>query len=129
MGYNIRREIGTGGPYGLPDEPAIRRFGMKNAIFALFAVLLAMAISCTGSLGPVKEPAQYTPDGRLLVNLTIGASRTARAMTLDLAKAGADYYEVTFFDGTDYYRTAWDFTKNGRIRVPVGTYATASEKK
>ena len=101
---------------------------MKKTFFAVCAVLLALLLfSCDAIVDTdSSEPVEYTADGRPLVSLTIGTSR-ARALTTDLAKAGADFYEVTFFDGTDYYRASWDFTKTGRIKIPAGTYATSGE--
>ena len=101
---------------------------MNKVFFPVLAMLLALAMfSCENTFkGPVSE-LEYTEDGRLMVDLTIGG--TGRALTADLARAGVDYYEVTFYDadGDKYYRAVWDYTRSGRIRVPIGTYDTSAK--
>jgi len=101
---------------------------MKKRVFAAVAVLVALAVfSCVDPIMGTTEPVQYTDDGRPMVNLTIGTGSSGRALTTALAKPGVDYYEVTFFDGNTYYRAAWDYTRDGKIRVPAGTYDTADK--
>jgi len=97
---------------------------MKKAFFAALAALMALAfVGCPVGPGGT-EPVEYTADGRPLVNLTIN-SKLSRALTAELAKAGADYYEVVFKNGSNYYKAAWDWGKTGRIKVEPGTYAAA----
>jgi len=105
---------------------------MKKVFFTILAVLTALAVfSCNGTslANEPNEPVEYTADGRPLVDLTIGTGNAGRALTQPLAKAGADFYEVTFYDtvGAKYYRASWDFTRNGRIRIPAGDYSDADK--
>ena len=102
-------------------------FCMKRVFFPLLAALLALAVfSCNDFTAPPLAEREYTEDGRLMVDLTIGGAD--RALIPELARAGADFFEVTFYDvvGLRYYRAAWDFTRTGRIRVPVGDYASTT---
>jgi len=102
---------------------------MKKAIFATITVLLALVIVTCDAFPPAPESNNnivgYTDDGRPLIELSIGINRSGRALTLDLAKGGVDYYEVAFQDPTNpskVYRTSWDYTRTGRISIPPGDY-------
>jgi hypothetical protein len=95
---------------------------MKKAFFALITVFLSLALfSCFFTAPDTPEP---RADG--MVELTIGTT-APRALTLALAKAGVNYYEVVFSDGSKYYRTAWHAAQgNGKLVVPAGIYDTAT---
>jgi hypothetical protein len=102
---------------------------LKHLCFIGIAVLLASAmVSCDFVEKPdvpLSNIVGYTDDGTPLVSLKIktGASR---ALTLTLARAGIDYYEVVFFDGAKYYRASWDYTKTGSIIIPAVNYSGAN---
>jgi hypothetical protein len=104
---------------------------LKHLCFIGIAVLLASAmVSCDFVEKPNVPGGDnivgYTEDGTPLVSLTIGVP-TGRALTLPLARAGVDYYEVIFRNGTDYYRASWNYTQKGKIIIPAVTYASATE--
>ena len=102
---------------------------MKKMFFAVCAVLLALAIfSCVDTIVPENGPDGYTEDGRPMKSLTIRTGGVGRALTGPLAKAGADFYEVSFFDGTNYYRKSWNWAETGKIIVPFGDYYMDSAK-
>lgn len=95
------------------------------------ALLLAMA-GCEGlavdSLTD-SDPVQYTEDGRQMVNLAINTGGGVRALTTALAQAGVNYYEVVFYDGTNYYRTSGYKGQTLKLWVPPDTYASDSTGK
>ena len=100
---------------------------MKKAIFAGIAVLLALVIfSCEG-FDPAQRIVGYTDDGRPLIELSIDHT-ASRALTDTLARAGISFFEVAFYDGTDYYRTSWNRGRSGSIRLPPGVYGLNAEK-
>ena len=105
---------------------------MKKAFLAVITVFLSLALfSCffTAPDTPDNEPMQYTADGRPLVNLTIGTSRTRSLTDAQAKNGGITYYEVAFYDNTTgseaYYRTSWRFDQKGKLRVPPGDYRPA----
>jgi len=109
---------------------------MKRTFLALCAVLLVISMTtCNNVTAPLdteNEPPLFTEDGRPMVRLSIGVGNgSARALTHALAKGTIDYYEVAFKDqapgSTTVYRTAWDYTKRGRLAVPAGNYNTAAK--
>lgn len=96
-------------------------------IFPALAVLISFAlITCDGFGGPDGEQIEYTEDGRPLIELTINPAG-GRALTANITKGSADYYEVAFFDGTNYYRTSWFYSQIGKIKIPPGDYAGAGK--
>ena len=105
---------------------------MKKMWLGGFAVLLILAMAgCDGlAFGSIKDgdSVQYTEDGRQMVNLTINTGG-ARALTQALAQAGINYYEVVFYDGTTYYRTAGYKGQTLKLWVPPDTYASDSTGK
>jgi hypothetical protein len=92
------------------------------------AVLVLALAGCDGlALGSLKgsDLAQYTEDGRRIVNLTINTGAgTARALTQALAKNAINYYEVVFCDGADYYRVAGHKGETLKLSLPAGSYLT-----
>jgi len=112
---------------------------MKKTIFILFAVLLVLLMAGCDLLTPPLDTEDvdlplFTEDGRPMVHLSIGVGNdpTSRAMTENLAKAGANYFEVAFLDPPPnstgaIYRATWDYSKKGRIAVPAGDYSGADK--
>jgi len=98
---------------------------MKKRFLAVVTALLALAVLSCDAFSASKDVIEYTEDGRPLVTLDIGANRS-RALTDALARAGTDYFEVTFQENGNIYRASWDYTKRGRIKVPAATYTGAS---
>jgi len=102
---------------------------MKKTILALFAVLLvlSLAISCgDGSNDPAPS---VTNDGKVTIAITVeDDTGTGRALTSGLGSVAANYYEVVFYDGTDYYQTTWGKgTGGGTITIQSGVdYGTAN---
>jgi len=101
---------------------------MKKAIFAGFAVLLALALVTCEVFETAEEEAAtgsnivYDENGNPWgVNLAIGGT-TGRALTLNNAVLYTDYYEVAFYYQGSVYRTTWDKDDVGRLVVPFGTY-------
>jgi len=105
---------------------------MKKAIFAGFAVLLALAMITCDLFPPVSnkdgggdKPDVVYKDGKPWgVNLTINTGSTNRAMTDAIAKGWVNYYEVAFMYGTTIYRAKWRLGEVGRIAVPFGDYTS-----
>ena len=87
-------------------------FFMKKAIFLGITVLLALAIFACPAF--VAEPDNES-------GIRIGTS-SSRALSDLLARAGIDYFEVAFHDGTEVYRTTWNKGQSGRIQLPPGSY-------
>jgi hypothetical protein len=105
---------------------------MKKAFFAGIAVLAALVMMTCDlfpsiETGGSKNDIVYDENGQPLVELTIKTGGASRALTSDLAKSGADFFEVAFKDGTKVYRASWDYTQTGRIRVPLKAYTGAAE--
>jgi hypothetical protein len=109
--------------------PLIRKEIYMKKLYPAIAVLMALAVSSCdfAPLSKGSEPIEYTEDGRPLVNLTIGRPNMSRALTLELARRGVDFYEVAFTDGTKVYRASWDYTQTGKIKVPAGDYGGANK--
>ena len=80
---------------------------MKKTIFALFAVLLVLSLATCDLLEEPPDARGVVEKGmvRLAVNVVDGS--TGRALTTGLGSVAANYYEVVFYDGADYYQTAW----------------------
>jgi len=84
---------------------------MKKTLFALFAVLLVLLpvilLATCDLLEPPPDTEEPPPDGmvRLAVNVVDGSA--GRALTSGLGSVAANYYEVVFYDGADYYQTTW----------------------
>ena len=92
---------------------------MKKLILIGIAVLMAAAIvSCS----VFDEPPAQKPDNSegLLIKFRSG---DGRALTTPIAAAGADYYEVYFYNGTTKVRTSWGNGATGRIRPGDGDYS------
>lgn len=96
---------------------------MRKTIFTALVTLLVLlaVVSCDSFNG---EKPEYTADGQRLVTLKVNADGIAgsRSLTDTLAKAKADYAEVIFKKGTNYYRAA-DYLGTISIKIPVNTYA------
>jgi len=108
---------------------------MKKQIFAVLAVMFALAIvSCdnfpTGDDGLTNV--EYTTDGSgNLTGITLylegGVPRTAenRALSLQIAKAASNYYEVVFTNGSEIARASWSPGESAVIKgVPRVAYGT-----
>jgi hypothetical protein len=101
---------------------------MKKMRFGGLAAVAALVLAGCGAidLDPLAEnsPAEFTKDGRRLVNLTINAGGNARALTQALAQAAINYYEVVFYDaaGSQYYRVAGFKGQSLKLSVPAATY-------
>jgi hypothetical protein len=98
---------------------------MKKTLFVLFAVLLASFLATCDLLNPPDTDDDLpgsTEDG--MVRLSINVAGTSRALTTDLARANADYYEVVFQFGSRFYQAEWDHdTGHTEITIPVANYA------
>jgi hypothetical protein len=89
---------------------------MRTKAYLFIPAILALLLAaCDWEVPTEEEPIRYTKDGRQMVSLSIptddeeltdSGDEASRALTLTLARAGINYYEVVFFDGTDYYRVA-----------------------
>ena len=103
---------------------------MKKAFLIGSAIFMVLLMTACGDLltPPATEEAAnilYTTDGRRLVNLTFGGEENNfRALRLDTAKAGTNFYEVVFVnaDENEFYRTSWKEGQTARLAVPAGTY-------
>jgi hypothetical protein len=98
---------------------------MKKTFLLGFAVLLALAlVSCDFFAGPEQidevPNVVYSPDGRQVTLRLDGqggpSKNMSRALTDNLAKAGHDYFEVVFYDGTDVARASWELGDAAGIR-------------
>ena len=101
----------------------------KTIITALIALLVVLAfVTCDGIItepGAEKPAYSYTKDGRKLVTLSIktgGTTASSRGINDTIAKAGANYVEVIFTDGTHFYKTEGYLGFPLTVTVPVDTY-------
>jgi predicted small lipoprotein YifL len=109
----------------------LRSFLMKKTIFALFAVMLVLSLATCDLLEPPDAAKSVAPEG--MVTIKINVVGLGRAVNLensspDVSVPGpgaADYYEVVFRNGTNYYGKAWDggSTGSGTITIPVANYS------
>jgi len=106
---------------------------MKKAIFAGFAVLLALALVTCDAFPPAEESGEkpdvvYDENGvPWAVNLTVkvaGATNGARSMTSVHDEEWSNYFEVAFLDSATgkYYTAKWRGLEPGRIMVPINDY-------
>jgi hypothetical protein len=97
---------------------------LKHLCFIGIAVLLASAmVSCDFVEKPDVSKSNivgYTEDGTPLLSFKI--KTPGRALSTTQAQKGIDYYEVVFYDGLRYYRTAWDWQQTGRIALPAADF-------
>ena len=94
---------------------------LRRACVFGIVMLLSLTIITCGFNAAENQPniVGYTDDGRPIMELTINAG-VSRALTDVLARASVDFYEVVFFDGTNYHRATWHRGQAGRLRVPAG---------
>jgi len=106
---------------------------MKKAIFAGFAVLLALALVTCDAFPPAEESGEkpdvvYDENGvPWAVNLTVkiaGNTNGARSMTSVHDEEWSNYFEVAFLDSATgkYYTAKWRGLEPGRIMVPINDY-------
>ena len=100
---------------------------MKKTFYALFAVLLVLALA-TCDNGPGDEV--VTEEGMVKLTIKVADLGAGRAVNLTNAKTGlgaANHYEAVFRHGPTgtpkYYQVDWDSaTGEGEIDVPAGNY-------
>jgi hypothetical protein len=97
---------------------------MKKALLWTFVTLLVMLalVSCDnviGGLGGAKV--EYDQNGNRLVEVNI-INNMGRSITDTFAKADANYIEVIFKKGTNYYQASGFRTLALSVRIPVGDY-------
>jgi hypothetical protein len=98
---------------------------MKKALLGTFVTLFIMLalISCDsiiGDLGPAK-PVEYTPDGQKLVEVSIVCD-IDRSITNAIAKNAANYMEVIFKKGGQFYRAEGLRFLPLKVKIPAGSY-------
>ena len=96
---------------------------MKKLFFTLIAVVFALAIVTCDFFAP---PVPVTPDdddglgplqpGEFFIGLN---KASVRALTPALARAGADFFEVVFTNGSLYERGTFREGRTIRMRVPI----------
>jgi len=99
---------------------------MKKLIFGGFAVLLALAlITCEGETPIIGDDGdlidvEYSADGRSLTIYLEGGvrqSKSERALTVDNAKFGHDYFEVVFYAAADRIaRASWELGESVGVK-------------
>ena len=97
----------------------------KTFVIALIALMVMFAVtSCDNIPIPGGEKPEYTADGRKLVTLTvnIGGTENGRSLKDSLAKSEADFVEVIFKNGSDYFRADGVFPTPIKIKIPADTY-------
>jgi hypothetical protein len=67
-------------------------------------------------------------NGVLKISVGGGNSGASRAMIGDIARNAVNYYEVIFYDGSDYTRIAWYKGQSVRLAVPPGNYDGDAKK-
>jgi len=106
---------------------------MKKTVFALFAVLLVLSLATCDLLEAPQAAKSVTEDGQVMKTITIKVEGLGAPRALTLSNAdptggspgpgAADYYEVVFKMGSNYYETAWlASTGSGTITVPIANY-------
>jgi len=97
---------------------------MKRKFFAVFAVLLVLALVTCDSGSGTEEP--VTEGGMVHLTINVGDVSASRALTLagaqGVVNAAGGFFEVVFKDGSDYYRKSWAYGTTGTIDVPARTY-------
>ena len=103
---------------------------MKKTLFALFAVLLVLSLAACNfyemppdARGGLPNPPE---NGMVRLAINVGGGSTNRALTLPLAQADADYYEVVFKSGSLLYQAGFA-SGGGSITIPTGYYDTAEK--
>jgi hypothetical protein len=103
---------------------------MKKTLFALFAVLLASFLATCDLLEPPPDVGgglpDSTEDGMVRLAINVADGEAGRSLTLAQAKDKVNYYEVVFYDGTNYYETKWS-TGKGVITIPTGEYTNVAD--
>jgi len=90
---------------------------MKKTFFAAAAVLLAVLLVTCDNFGP--PPVVDNSEGLII---SFSTDDGTRALTTPIAKAGADFFEVVFDNGTTKVRTSWGGGATGRIIPGNGDY-------
>lgn len=108
---------------------------MKKLIFAVLIAMLGLlamvAVACDSAVFPGRltsePPAPPPPEGMVRLSIGIEGENASRARALVVDHADITNWEVAFYDGTNYYRKAWDNTTQttaANILVPPGNYNT-----
>ncbi|MCL2762471.1 MAG: hypothetical protein FWD36_04595 [Treponema sp.] len=95
---------------------------MKKLYIAAAIVLVITMAACNNFAPdplPDEGPRTMEVNGQTFVKLGIGFSDNSRALFDTMAIAATEWYEVAFFDGTNYFRTAWPDGERGYLWVPV----------
>ena len=101
---------------------------MKKAIYVLIALVIAFAMASCDAFGPPELLRQSEYDDGLGPlqpgEFFVGLSKSSRALTAPLARAGADFFEVVFSDGpTSFTRATLREGGVVRMRAPsIGDY-------
>jgi len=88
----------------------------KTFVTALIALLVMLAVSCDN------VNTGQNDDGLVTLNVNTGGTAGSRSITDTQAKDTADYVEVIFKSGSDYYRANGYQGANLKVKVPAGTY-------
>jgi hypothetical protein len=95
-------------------------------------VVLGMG-ACEGFLeaeAPVKEEAAprfwVAEDGTRMADFTVPTRTVSRSISADVARAGINFYEAVFYDGTSYYTFTTAKGNPLKISIPFGTYTSAT---
>jgi len=95
----------------------------KTIVAALVTLLVMLAVSCDSfNVLPGGEKPEYTADGQRLVEMSVKVGGASRALTLALAQEEADYMEVIFVSGGQYYRKAGRLNQTLKIKIPAIAY-------
>jgi len=106
---------------------------MKKTLFALFAVLLASFLATCDLLEPFSDtdddPPDSAKDGMATLRINVKDGGIVRGLNSGNAKQGngaANYYEVVFKKGTEYYQVAFDASSTNQtdreITIPIANY-------
>jgi hypothetical protein len=102
---------------------------MKKTLLVLFAVLLVLSLAACDFLilppdagdGGSRYP--NANDGMVCLTIGAGGGGTSRALDYTLAEIDADYFEVVFKYGSDYYQAEWGIgNTSANITIPTGNY-------
>jgi len=111
-------------PYGSLKRQKME-LNMKKLIFAVLAALLAFALVTCDLETPLDgiPNVEYAKDlSSVTFRLDGGgtAKSISRALTLQMAQAGLELFEVVFYDGTTVARASWEIGKTVSIKdVPT----------
>jgi hypothetical protein len=103
----------------------MKLWGLVSLGAAILAAAVLLAVGCENITTPVDTDGPN--DGKLTIKVG-GGNSASRAIIVDTAKNAVNFYEVIFYNGTEYTRTAWYKGQSARLAVPPADYDGTTNK-